>query len=273
MSIDERLRIGLVRNTDHVQPDVERELQTTYDRVRVRRVRRGAVALAAVAAVATAIVWYGDVPALRDAEPIAPDPAPRSVTDMVGVEAPLEPGSYSMALWGESRQTGPLPRAILQVPEGYFSNGGYVVDAGGPGELDQYGEVMVWHVDQVPTDPCRPATTTDVGPTVDDLAQALVQQRGPSTRPRPVELAGHRGLRLEVSISPDMTLAQCPDGQYSLWKDLEQGPTDLANHLWILDVDGTRLVVVVTEFPDQPDGQLEELIAIAESIRFEPPTR
>ena len=220
---------------------------------------------------------YAPSDAGPDPTPLAggstPSPSNQSPTepiDMKGYHGALEPGSHSMALWGESRQTGPLPRAILQVPEGYFSNGGYVVDAGGPGELDQYGEVMVWHVDQVPTDPCRPATTTDVGPTVDDLAQALVQQRGPSTRPRPVELAGHRGLRLEVSISPDMTLAQCPDGQYSLWKDLEQGPTDLANHLWILDVDGTRLVVVVTEFPDQPDGQLEELIAIAESIRFEP---
>ena len=272
MSIDERLRTGLVRNTDHLLPDVEQELDATYGRARVRKVRRGGVALAAVAAVATAIVWWGDVPTLRNAEPVAPDPAPRSATDMKDHHGALEPGSWSMAMWGESRQTGPLPRAILEVPAGYFSNGGYVVDAGGPGELEQYGEVMVWHVDRVPTDPCRSATTTDVGPTVDDLAQALVQQRGPSTRPRPVELDGHRGLQLEVSISPDMTLAQCPDGQYSLWEDLEQGPTDIVNHLWILDVDGTRLVVVVTEFPDQPDGQLQELTAIAESIHFEPAT-
>ncbi len=60
MSIDERLRTGLVRNTDHLLPDVEQELDATYGRARVRRVRRGGLALTAVAAVATAIVWYGD---------------------------------------------------------------------------------------------------------------------------------------------------------------------------------------------------------------------
>jgi hypothetical protein len=214
-----------------------------------------------------------DTDARSDPAPAAATPsssvqAPEGPTDLVGVEGPLEPGSYSMAAWGESRKTGLLPRAVLEVPEGYFSNGGYVIDAGGPGELEQYGEVMVWHVDRVPTDPCRPRTTAEVGPSVDDLAQALVQQRGPSTKPRPVDLAGHRGLQLEVFIPPDMGVARCPHG-YSLWNDLDQNPVDLVNHLWILDVDGTRLVVLVTQFPDQPDGQLQELTTIAESIRFE----
>jgi hypothetical protein len=209
-------------------------------------------------------------PVADGSTPSPGDRSPAGPIDMKGYHGALEPGSYSMAAWGESRRSGPLPRAILDVPEGYFSNGGYVIDAGGPGELDQYGEVMVWYVDRVPTDPCRSATLTDVGPTVDDLARALAQQRGPSTRPRPVELAGHRGLQLEVFIPPDMTIARCPDGQYSLWEGLEQGPTDLVNHLWILDVDGTRLVVLMTQFPDQLDGQLPELIAIAESIRFQP---
>lgn len=271
MSIDERLRTGLVGNTDHLVPDVERELASTYGRARERRLRRGGLALTAVAAVATAVVWYGNVPATRDAEPVAPDPAPRSAADLVGVEGPLEPGRYSMAAWGESRKSGPLPRAVLQVPQGFFSNGGYVIDAGDGLTDDNFGEVMVWHVEQVPTDPCRPRTSAEVGPTVDDLAQALVRQRGPSTQPRPVTLDGHRGLQLDVTIPAQADLASCPNG-YAVWKDLDQNPTQQVDHLWILDVDGTRLVVLVTEFPHQPDGQLQKLIAIAESIHFESAT-
>jgi len=267
MSIDERLRAGLVRNTDYLLPDVEQELATTYARVRVRRVRRGGVALAAVAAVATAIVRYGDGPALRDAEPIAPDPPPRSATDLRGVQGPLEPGTYTLRVWGSPR------RVTVEVPEGYFSNGGWVIDAGSDGtsEWDQYGTVQVYRVDQVLTDPCHHRTARDVGPTVDDLARALTRQSSPSTRPTPVVLDGHDGLAMDVTVPPRTDLATCTDGEYPLWPDLAHSDhPGVVHHLWILDVDGTRLVVVVSNYPDQPETQHQELLAIAESVHFTP---
>ena len=127
--------------------------------------------------------------------PPAETPTDAGPTDMVDLHGPLEPGLYSMAAWGETDQTGPLPRAVLDVPEGYFSNGGYDLDAGHDGVTDdQLGQISVWHAIQVLADPCRGRTAADVGPTVDDLAQALVDQTGPSTQPRPVVLDGHRGL-------------------------------------------------------------------------------
>ena len=202
MSIDERLRTGLARNTDHLVPDVEHELGTTYGRARVRRVRRGGLALAAVAAVATAIVWYGDVPALRDAEPVGPDPEPRSATDLKGVTGALDPGTYSLAVWGETDRS-LLPGPSSRCPRAGTATAATTIDSGDDvREPEQSGMVSVWRVDQVLTDPCRPGTATDPGDTVADLARALADQSGPNTRPRPVTLDGHRGLALEVTIPP-----------------------------------------------------------------------
>jgi hypothetical protein len=221
-------------------------------------------------------------PEARAEEPsISSSSAPASgndgPTDLVGYRGPLEPGLYSLAAWGE-RAPEPLPRAILDVPEGYFSNGGYVLDAGSDAspEADQYGTVQFSRVHRILTDPCRLGTATNVGPTIADLARALVDQRGPSTKPTPVELDGHTGLYLEVTVPPNLDLTDCTNGEYPLWlasPDTAQAHSDRAgivHHLWILDVDGTPLVLAVSNYPDQPETQHEELIAIAESTHFAP---
>lgn len=276
MSIDERLRTGLARNTDHLVPDVERELETTYGRARVRQTWRGGLALATAAAVATAIVWWGDVPALRDAEPVGPDPTPRGATDLQGVRGALEPGSYSLTVWGDTDKA-PLPRAIVKVPEGWYSDGGWVIDSGNSiGEPEQIGQISVWKLDRVLTDPCRPGTATDPGDTVSDQARALDTQSGPSTPPRPITLDGHRGLALEVTIPPVRERTTCTDTRYTLWRAGDgstqvQDITGVVNHLWVLDVDGTPLVVVVAAHPDQPNEQPEDLLAVADTITFAGP--
>jgi hypothetical protein len=275
MSIDERLRTGLARNTEHLLVDPRTELEATYSRARRRQLtRRGAVAVAAVAAAAVT-AWVVTLPDPdEDPQPVAPTPAP---TDLVGVEGPLEPGLYALAAWGEKKQTGPLPRTILDVPEGYFSNGGYALDAGHDGVTDdQPGEISVWHAVQVLTDPCRGGTATDVGPTAEDLAEALARADGPSSQPRPVVLDGHRGLSLEVTVPPDTDLTRCTGNHHTLWRTEPRGDSaynvtvpGVTSHLWILDVDGTRLVLVATLHPDQTDELHHEQLSIAESARFE----
>jgi hypothetical protein len=276
--IDERLRAGLVANTDHLMPDLDHELDLMYDHARGRqRMRRGAVALTAAAAVA-ATAWVVSLPD-REGDvvpPVTPNPTP---IDMEGLHGPLEPGLYSMAAWGQNKQVDePLPRAILDVPEGYFSNGGYVIDAGLEGVTDdQLGDISVWHVVQVLADPCQRRTAATVGPSVEDLARALVRQSGPSTRPRPVVLDGHRGLAMEITIPPNTDLTRCTNEDYSLWRTEPQGDgahgqphAGVTNHLWILDVNGTRLVVLAALYPDEDPALHQEQLAIAESIHFEP---
>lgn len=217
----------------------------------------------------------GSTPTVAGTTDTAPGRPSGRPSDLVGYRGPLEPGRYSMAAWGPDGDTR-LPRAVLEVPEGYFSNGGYVIDAGhdalAPGE---FGTVQVWRVDQVLTDPCRRDTATDVGPGVADLARALVRQTGTSTRPRPVELDGHRGLAMTVTVPTPTDLTECPDGYYPLWlarpdEYLSHSDPGVVHHLWILDVEGTRLVVIASTYPDQGDAQHQELLALAESIHFEP---
>ena len=120
-------------------------------------------------------------------------------------------------------------------------------------------------------------SAVDAGPTVQDLARALIRQAGPSTRPEGIVLDGHPGVTLDVTIPPDIDLSRCTGDEYSLWRTerrgdgaLTQDTPGLVNRLWILDVDGTRLVLVADLFPDQPAALHQELTTIAESVHFEP---
>ena len=271
--IDERLRIGLAANTDHLMPDLDHELTTTYDRARGRqRVRRGVLALATVAAVAVT-AWVVELPDVGDGTvpPVTPNPTP---TDLDGYVGKLDPGTYSMAAWGET-DAELLPRAIVTVPEGYWSNGGYVIDAGQDAfEPEELGAVQVYGADQVLTDPCRRRTAADVGPTVDDLARALARQSGPSTQPRPAVLDGRDAVYLEVTVPTETDIATCTDREYSLWlangEPHHHSDPGVVHHLWILEVDGNRLVAVASLYPDQSESQNQELLAMAESIHFVP---
>jgi len=208
------------------------------------------------------------------ASPSDEAPASDGPTDLQGVEGPLDPGTYSLTVWGETDKS-LLPRAIVEVPEGWYSHGGWTIDSGNPvHEPEQTGQISVWRVDQVFTDPCRPGSATDPGTTVADLARSLADQRGPSTRPRPTVLDGHRGLALEVTIPPERGRTTCTDTRYSLWHTdglYVQDITGVVNHLWVLDVDGTPLVVVVAAHPGQPNEQPEDLLAVARTITFGPP--
>ena len=276
MSTDEQLRTRLATATEHLVPDLDMELARMLRRSHRRR-RTRTVGVVAVAAAVAGFAWLVGVPGTERSEgPVDPAGTPDSSrtgpTDLVGVRGPLEPGRYSIAAWGPDGDTR-LPRAIVEVPRGYFSNGGWVIDAGGPGESDQWGEVAVWPVTRVSADTCDYIPTTRVGPTVRDLARALADQTGSTTtEPRPATLDGHRGLYLELT-TPD-TNAGCTS--HALWSsspDLVYGQDTgrIVHHLWILDVDGTRLVVAVSNYPDQTPRQHQELIDIAKTIHFVEP--
>jgi hypothetical protein len=213
-----------------------------------------------------------DVNAVAE-DPTSPDaetPAATGPTDLKGVTGALKPGTYRLRAFGVPS------RMIFEVPEGYYSNGGWIIDAGGGSEPEQLGVVQVWRADRVLRTPCRPRTAEAVGPTAADLARALHHQLGPSTQPRPVELDGHHGYSLEVTVPADADPDACPGGEYSLWLvGSDAGPwhsdrPGIVHHLWVLDVDGTRTVVIATNYPDQPASQHRELIEIAQSVRFEP---
>jgi hypothetical protein len=131
-------------------------------------------------------------------------------------------------------------------------------------------------------DPCRwRGTDGDIsfGPEVDDLVAALREQTAYEVaEPIDVTIGGHRGKRVDIVMPTEPFAGQdarapgCDDEVFRLWQDgggvYAQGP---ANR-WqtnILDVAGTRLVIVVQDFPGTLPEDRAELDAIADSFVIE----
>ena len=200
---------------------------------------------------------------------------PRS---MEGVNGPLEAGAWVVPLVGQAPHT--LPRAVVEVPPGYGSPGGWVVDRGADGDPENYGSVSFWTVRGVIRDPCEGVTAFDPGPSVRDLATALHRQEGvETTAPKPVTFDGQTGLYLEVSFPKEQSLVNgCHESSYHLWRTDGGGyyGSDIGgtvSRLWILDVDGTRVVMVADTTPHEEAAATAEVLAIAASTHFVEPLK
>jgi len=287
MSIDERLRVGLAANTEHLSAGLDRELDRELARVfrrthRRRQARVAGGALLAAAAIA-AVAWLGGVPgALRGSgppEPIrTPDATVLAPRSMQGIDGPLAAGTWIMPVWGND--TDALPRALVEVPEGYGSPGGWVVDRGADGDPEKYGTVSAWTVAKVVRDPCEGVATADPGPGVRDLAAALHTLPGvKSTKPTPVTFDGYAGRYLEVEFPIDQTrMNGCHKSQYALWVTdagsvYGAGIAGTVSRLWILDVEGTRVVLVADTTPREDAATTAEVLDIAASVHFLEPLK
>jgi hypothetical protein len=167
---------------------------------------------------------------------------------------------------------------VVEVPAGYGSPGGWVVDRGADGDPEEYGDVSFWTVAGVVRDPCEGVAIDDPGPSVRDLAGALRAQPGHrTTKPRAVDVDGHSGLYLEVTLPDQEQLNGCHDSEQILWRTdagdgYGGGIGGTVSRLWILDVDGTRVVMVAGTTPNETAGEVAEVLAIAASARFIDPT-
>ena len=106
------------------------------------------------------------------------------------------------------------------------------------------------------------------GPSVDDLATALADLPGfRAADPAPVSLGGYDGLYVELfTVAPS-----CP--LFWLLTNRDTHLADDANpghveRLWILDVEGVRIVVEASHEPGATEEQIAELTGIVASVRF-----
>jgi hypothetical protein len=113
-----------------------------------------------------------------------------------------------------------------------------------------------------------------VGSTVDDLVTALTSFLGfESTTPTDVTVDGHPGKRFEVSNTINPADAGCDDSVWlSLWEpasgtDTARVPGAMTLQFWVVDVDGTRLVMFIEDYGATPI-EIAEAIGIMESVRF-----
>jgi hypothetical protein len=186
-----------------------------------------------------------------------PEPDYRIVPDDEGGTA-LEPGRWALAANGRADDT---VLAELDVPAGWSGVSWFV----GSDEVT----VGYWLVTEVPTDPCHEEGRYDPGPTVDDLVRALEEQRFTAvTGKKPVTVGGHDGTYLEI-VAPDIDYSACQQGQVWIWETPSngarhhEGPAGAIERVWIVDVDGQRVVFNGLVESDDPAAVTELETAVA----------
>ncbi len=247
------------------------------------------VALVAVAALAAAIGLFATElnghhagtsrPTAQPASTPTPKPTPHTSTP--GVEA-LTAGTYPALVLGTSL----YPEYTVVVPNGWFEQDAQFISAEAAKPV--LG-LSVWAVGQVYRDPCHwQGQAFNPGPSVADLVSALVAQKTRNaTKPTDVTLAGYAGKYVEWSVPADLKssawsefdacdVTSGGDHNFNSWLSndgqgyrYEEVPGQV-DQLWVLDVDGQRLVVDATYPPGASQRQRKALEQVVNSLRFGP---
>jgi hypothetical protein len=261
--------------TDH-------EPVTPRDRSPGRWLLVAAVA-AVVAVVGTLLVAAGGDDDEDQVVPATSTPTTAPAQNVLG-SGDLEPGRYFIDPDGDD--TTPLRVTYQVAAEGW---GSWIGAMKSP--RDGHTAVTITTVPNLVTDGCRDHTPLDppVGPTVDDLATAL-SRLAPfevTAPPTDVTLLGYQGKHLALTVPVDLRVdsgaenfhdfADCLDGELHSWISTNNEGSfsgyEAPGHteeFWILDVQGTRLVLVKDASPNMPAQDIAERDAIFDTIRIEP---
>lgn len=190
------------------------------------------------------------------------------LTEVAEADALLTPGLYAM---GFASDLADSPMVVIDVPAGYTGRGdGYEISA----MEGSFRHFDTWTVADVARRPCGGTTWADPGPSVDDLAEALAALPvWETTEPAPVTIGGYEGVFMELNV-PATIPARCA-GTLDSWREHTGGTQGIGEgkvqRLWIVDVDGQRLMLVAGFFPG-PDGpsrrQIDEMTQMAEGATF-----
>jgi hypothetical protein len=214
-----------------------------------------AVTLIAVLGIAAyQFFWAGGPSNIGDSQPT---PTPRAFEDASGA---LDPGTYVSSV-GSVEIT-------FTVPAGW-NNEPTSPELAGPHGED--GGLSFWIVTDLFADPCRFSQGTldpRPGPSVDDLANALVEQPGiDAESPSDIVVDGFAGKYVEYTTPA----TGCPDG-FGPWETPNgtvMFPSTDARY-WVLDVDGTRLVILAYLWEEATSQGRAELQAIIDSVEITP---
>ncbi len=221
--------------------------------------------------------------------PSGSQPPAAGPTVTAGVSATPRPTQVVVAGASRIPSGGEIEPGRYFVPKGpwtavtfsYTMPGGWIAENGGqtisrhPNESGRQVGFSVSIVDRLFADPCGPNDTLEIGPTADDLAQALRQLPGPEvSAPTALTVGGLPGLVVEMTVSADIDVEACdPPIGLQIWLDrnankyLVAGPEALAR-IYAVDVAGERFVLVAGHDWTAAASDIAELDAIIESIRF-----
>ena len=200
----------------------------------------------------------------------------------------LDAGTYRLDLTSLASAADPYPAFEMTVREGWVAVDGWALNRPAARQDAPAVAVTFWDVKEVYGDPCAWSdTVADPGPAVEDLVSALVEvPMRNATEPVAVEIDGRSGTYLEWSVPtdiafvedngdfPDCDLTNDGHRDFRSWTGTgwstdryHQGPGQV-DRLWILDVDGERLVIDAFSMPSASPEEVEELVGVVASIRF-----
>ena len=230
-------------------------------------------ALAAAAVVVLTVIGIGVIRSTNTGAPSTATttaiPTPSATPQALG-SAHLDAGTVVATNLGPSRSI----RATFTVPDGWEGFAGIcVLPTTAAEQSDGVGICFLDVETGLYSDPCHanggPADVP-VGPTVDELANAFAEQAAyEATAPTDVTLGGYSGKRMDLQLPSDVE--SCDNEGFTPWEGsiYAQGP-DNRWQLWILDVEGERMVIVSQNYADTSAERLAEQQAIVESIQFRP---
>lgn len=203
----------------------------------------------------------------------------------VAPEGVLPPGRYALHPLPAPNDSLTVAFTVGEGWEAIFESA--LIPSGDPGYGPPGGMAILFEdVTTLNGDPCAWSGTDDdvtVGPTVDDLVEALLAQTAYEVSdPVDVSIGGYSGRRVDIVVPTDPFPRQaddapeCDEGNYYMWSTVHgesgiyvQGPADRW-HTNILDVDGTRLVIVTRDFPGTSSADRAEMDAIVDSLVIDP---
>ena len=166
-------------------------------------------------------------------------------------------------------------RLTYTFPEGWENTGwGPSTENSDPG-----AGTIIMPVGNIFSDPCQSVEVDPPpGPTVDDLVAAFASVPAlNATATIDVTVDGFHGQQIEFTV-PDYTDDECKNEVFALFQyaeDAGRGPSYFAQRphqylrLWILDIDGTRLVIAGTYYPATSEQDRDGLDTVLNSIQID----
>jgi hypothetical protein len=203
-------------------------------------------------------------PSLAEPSPSAAADLPRVVTYTPGdgvevtmtVAAPDWEGEDILE-WGERGASAPDGAGMIS-----FAGSEYYV----------YGDPCAWSA----TIPETPATTVDE--VIDALANQVSRE---ASAPEDITVDGYAGKRIILRMAEGVDFDVCDEGFFALLgQSRGSSPDDLGRYsqdpgqieeLWVVDVDGSIVVMDGVYYPDTMPSVVEELRAILASATFDVP--
>jgi hypothetical protein len=248
--------------------------------------RKGGLAAASILAVLNACSSNPGEP--ESGTPLAlPSSAPPTTT------AEATPGPVTDVLTGGRYVFKPFPEepsftVVATGPDGWVGYPSWAMDGPAPVRADAptgIGITFFWangvysdpcHWDRLGTGDAGQPGDVGLGPTVDDLVSALrANTFYSSSAPTPVTIDGYAGQELELQLPEEPDFATCdkddPDdsgGHVFVFSGAGLYAQGQANrwHLYILDVDGRRLILVVLSYAGTPQADLDTAANIIDTL-------